>query len=347
MLGTGEPLLPNNPNGFRTTHTCELCGFEPKTKNKYREKQDHMVMKHFKEKIDKIFPAAKPYACPAEGCPFLGKDKQALLRHYTGKHGILEMYLREALAERGVRYVPGESHKRRPPKATESAPPGDRTDGEDPRREVEALLASFQPRMFPGPQCVILPQNAQLLSRPSQPLPASQLPVGQTIAPPASFSVPTSGSGAPNLPRLVLPNFPTEPLPLQILSGHSGGLVTAAPRPQSLVLSNAKITPGTFLENGLDGLADLTPKMEPDADETAGRPTPLPSFTSPHAFPLDASKARRDGYTWTHDPTVDCPDLGFLSQEQEDGVAAFDPDDYAAMLGDVGVQERQLDFYMM
>ena len=26
--------LPNNINGHRTTHTCELCGFEPKTKNK-------------------------------------------------------------------------------------------------------------------------------------------------------------------------------------------------------------------------------------------------------------------------------------------------------------------------
>lgn len=72
--------LPKNVNGFRTTHTCELCGFEPKTKNKYREKQDHLVMKHFKEKIDKIFPHCRPYACPANDCAFTGKDKQALLR---------------------------------------------------------------------------------------------------------------------------------------------------------------------------------------------------------------------------------------------------------------------------
>ena len=94
--------LPKNSNGFRTTHTCELCGFEPKTKNKYREKQDHLVMKHFKEKIDKIFPHCRPYSCPAAECVFNGKDKQALLRHYTGKHGILERYLREALAEKGI-----------------------------------------------------------------------------------------------------------------------------------------------------------------------------------------------------------------------------------------------------
>jgi hypothetical protein len=62
--------LPKNASGFRTTHTCELCGFEPKTKNKYREKQDHLVMKHFKERIDKIFPHCRPYSCPADECPF-------------------------------------------------------------------------------------------------------------------------------------------------------------------------------------------------------------------------------------------------------------------------------------
>ena len=44
-----------------TNFTCELCGFEPKTKNKYREKQDHLAMKHFKDKIDKIIPHSQPY----------------------------------------------------------------------------------------------------------------------------------------------------------------------------------------------------------------------------------------------------------------------------------------------
>jgi len=105
--------LPKNANGFRTTHTCELCGFEPKTKNKYREKQDHLVMKHFKERIDKIFPHCRPYSCPNTECTFEGKDKQALLRHYTGKHGVLELYLREALLARGINYHLSDSAKRK------------------------------------------------------------------------------------------------------------------------------------------------------------------------------------------------------------------------------------------
>ena len=53
--------LPKNSNGFRTTHTCELCGFEPKTKNKYREKQDHLTKQHFKERIDALLPLTSPY----------------------------------------------------------------------------------------------------------------------------------------------------------------------------------------------------------------------------------------------------------------------------------------------
>jgi len=105
--------LPKNANGFRTTHTCELCGFEPKTKNKYREKQDHLVMKHFKERIDKIFPHCRPYSCPNNECDFTGKDKQALLRHYTGKHGVLELFLREALLAKGINYHLSDSAKRK------------------------------------------------------------------------------------------------------------------------------------------------------------------------------------------------------------------------------------------
>ena len=95
--------LPNNVNGHRTNFTCELCGFEPKTKNKYREKQDHLFMIHFKEKIDEVIFHCLPYACPYD-CGFEGKDKQALLRHYTGTHGILEKYLQEALQAKGLPY---------------------------------------------------------------------------------------------------------------------------------------------------------------------------------------------------------------------------------------------------
>jgi len=70
-------------------------------------------MKHFKDRIDKIFPHCRPYKCPNPDCDFTGKDKQALLRHYTGKHGVLELYLREALAEKGIHYNISETAKRK------------------------------------------------------------------------------------------------------------------------------------------------------------------------------------------------------------------------------------------
>lgn len=70
-------------------------------------------MKHFKERIDKIFPHCRPYSCPNTECGFEGKDKQALLRHYTGKHGVLELYLREALQARGINYHLSDSAKRK------------------------------------------------------------------------------------------------------------------------------------------------------------------------------------------------------------------------------------------
>ena len=72
---------------------CEICGFVPYTKNKYREKQDHLAKFHFKERIDAVMPTTRPYACPDPECSYLGKDKQDVLRHYTGKHNILKMWV--------------------------------------------------------------------------------------------------------------------------------------------------------------------------------------------------------------------------------------------------------------
>ena len=34
-----------------TRNECEICGFVPYTKNKYREKQDHLAKSHFKVRI--------------------------------------------------------------------------------------------------------------------------------------------------------------------------------------------------------------------------------------------------------------------------------------------------------
>ena len=77
---------------------CELCGFQPKTKNKYREKLDHLVLKHFRDQLNNLLPQTRPFICPFENCIYEGKDKQAVQRHFC-KHGILEKLLKEALEE--------------------------------------------------------------------------------------------------------------------------------------------------------------------------------------------------------------------------------------------------------
>ena len=80
-----------------TGHICMICGFIPSTKNKYRELQDHLVRKHFNDRIKAALPTKRPYMCPEPSCTIEGKDWQALMRHFTGKHGVLERYLREII----------------------------------------------------------------------------------------------------------------------------------------------------------------------------------------------------------------------------------------------------------
>ena len=77
---------------------CMVCGFRATTKNKYRELQDHLVRQHFQDRIKSALPTRRPFMCPDDGCKVEGKDWQALMRHYTGKHGILEGYLKEVIA---------------------------------------------------------------------------------------------------------------------------------------------------------------------------------------------------------------------------------------------------------
>ena len=40
-----------------------------------------------------------PYNCPDKKCDYLGKDKQDIQRHYTGKHNILKMWVDEFLKQ--------------------------------------------------------------------------------------------------------------------------------------------------------------------------------------------------------------------------------------------------------
>ena len=72
---------------------CQFCGYEPKTKNKWQDREDHWVAVHFKAELCKVFPIQaskwKPYhpdTCPIDGCCYKGKSKQTLMRHYTSKH---------------------------------------------------------------------------------------------------------------------------------------------------------------------------------------------------------------------------------------------------------------------
>merc|ERR1719450_314393 len=79
-----------------TGRPCEICGFEPKTKNKSRERQDHLAMKHYRERIQADLTEVTNFQCPL--CDYVGKDKQTIYRHYTGKHKVVEQYLADDIA---------------------------------------------------------------------------------------------------------------------------------------------------------------------------------------------------------------------------------------------------------
>ena len=82
--------------GTSTTRMCEICGFEPKTKNKSRERMDHLAMKHFRDQMISELRKDKPMKCPR--CDvFESKDRQQLFRHMISKHKVLDGYLTEAV----------------------------------------------------------------------------------------------------------------------------------------------------------------------------------------------------------------------------------------------------------
>ena len=84
-----------------TGRPCEICGFEPKTKNKSRERQDHLAMKHYRERIQQELTKVVNLKCPI--CEFIGKDKQTIYRHYIGKHRVVEKYLEEDLVKGNIK----------------------------------------------------------------------------------------------------------------------------------------------------------------------------------------------------------------------------------------------------
>ena len=90
----GNRIWSKMPSG---AHQCELCGFKAVTKNKYREKQDHMAKWHYSKRLELIIPqnTKKPFLCP--DCHYTGKDRQCVMRHYTGKHNVLDIWTNEFL----------------------------------------------------------------------------------------------------------------------------------------------------------------------------------------------------------------------------------------------------------
>ena len=90
--------MPEKRIFAKTGHICMICGFRATTKNKYRELQDHLSRRHFHERIKASLPTRRPFMCPDPSCTVEGKDWQALMRHFTGKHGVLEAYLKEFVA---------------------------------------------------------------------------------------------------------------------------------------------------------------------------------------------------------------------------------------------------------
>eukprot|EP00095_Tigriopus_kingsejongensis_P003194 maker-scaffold91_size383040-snap-gene-2.25 protein:Tk03194 transcript:maker-scaffold91_size383040-snap-gene-2.25-mRNA-1 annotation:"probable domain-containing histone demethylation protein 2c" len=70
---------------------CELCGFTPKTKNRSRERFDHLAKVHFRKEIEADLATNDKNKCPL--CAFTSKDRQTIYRHYIGTHRIIEKYL--------------------------------------------------------------------------------------------------------------------------------------------------------------------------------------------------------------------------------------------------------------
>merc|ERR1712013_91098 len=236
--------LPKNANGFRTTHTCELCGFEPKTKNKYREKQDHLVMKHFKERIDKIFPHCRPYSCPNKECEFAG----------TGKQGLLELFLREALEAKGIHYALSDSAKRKSMGNTDQS----HRDGGMQREQKKG-------RLSPPIEETVLPQGSPECPVDTTTILPSEFP---DLREPVNFQ-PSPGPitvsmAHTRIPTLSLPTQPTNKLP-------SMASVLRAPNPNNPTKAEVDAMLASFQPSDFQISSTVLPQ----------NPQPCPSTSPP------------------------------------------------------------------
>ena len=56
--------MPEKRIFAKAGHVCMMCGFKATTKNKYRELQDHLVRRHFQDRIKAALPTRRPFMCP-------------------------------------------------------------------------------------------------------------------------------------------------------------------------------------------------------------------------------------------------------------------------------------------
>ena len=52
--------MPEKRIFAKAGHVCMMCGFKATTKNKYRELQDHLVRRHFQDRIKAALPTRRP-----------------------------------------------------------------------------------------------------------------------------------------------------------------------------------------------------------------------------------------------------------------------------------------------
>ena len=73
---------------------CELSDFAPKSK---LQRETHLLLEHFMEKMSNYFPKHYPHKCISDECVFQTNDKYNLQEHFIRQHNILEKFMKEEL----------------------------------------------------------------------------------------------------------------------------------------------------------------------------------------------------------------------------------------------------------
>ena len=263
-------------NLVSNSRMCELCGFEPKTKNKSRERMDHLAMKHFRDQMISELRKDKPMKCPR--CEvFESKDRQQLFRHMISKHKVLDHYLLAAIQKM-------RSEGREPfggaTSAAASAAASAVTLTPGSEQSTSAVVMNQQPSTTISPVAQTLasltpalPPGLSINNQPTTPASVSQPTLMMTPALPPGLSIaPVSQSGLSITP-----------------SGHSG--LSIAPVSSQ---SRTSITPVTIpiIQKQSVTRISLNPKSEtsitPETQSEASNVAPTNEKTEMETTPNDS-----------------------------------------------------------